>query len=164
MLFRSSLHFTPELLSKIKAMGVEIVFVTLNVGYGTFSIVRDIEHHNMHEETYSVPKTVEATLNSCRKKGNKIWAVGTTVVRTLESAFNDELKLVSPFGATKLFIRPGYKFKVVDCLATNFHHPSTTLIHLVAAFAGEGNTCASYKEAVNESYRMLSYGDAMLIF
>jgi S-adenosylmethionine:tRNA ribosyltransferase-isomerase len=159
----ASLHFTPELLSKIKAKGVEIVFVTLNVGYGTFSIVRDIEHHIMHEETYSVPKTIEAVLNNCRNRGNKIWAVGTTVVRTLESAFNDELKLVNPNGATKLFIRPGYKFKVVDNLATNFHHPSTTLIHLVAAFAGENNICASYTEAVKERYRMLSYGDAMVI-
>jgi len=159
----AALHFTPDLLSEIKNNGVDVVCVTLHVGYGTFSIVRDLDHHIMHEETYSVPKTIEAVLNNCRKNGNKIWAVGTTVVRTLESAFNDELKLVNPVGATKLFIRPGYKFKVVDNLVTNFHHPSTTLIHLVAAFAGEENICLSYKEAVHERYRMLSYGDSMTV-
>jgi len=159
----ASLHFTPDLLAKIKAKGVEIVFVTLHVGYGTFSIVRDLEHHLMHEETYVVPETIESVLNTCRLTGHKIWAVGTTVVRTLESAFNEKLKLVAPVGSTRLFIRPGYKFKVVDRLVTNFHHPSTTLIHLVAAFAGEDNICTSYVDAVTERYRMLSYGDAMVL-
>lgn len=159
----AALHFTPDLLSAIKEKGVEVVFVTLHVGYGTFSIVRDLDNHIMHEESYSVPVALEAVLKKCRQNGGKIWAVGTTVVRTLESAFNDDLKLVNPVGATKLFIRPGYKFKVVDNLVTNFHHPSTTLIHLVAAFAGENNICVSYKEAVRERYRMLSYGDAMTI-
>jgi len=159
----AALHFTFDLLSIIKERGVEVVFVTLHVGYGTFSIVRDLDHHIMHEESYSVPETLAGVIKKCRQNGNKIWAVGTTVVRTLESAFNDELKLVSPVGTTKLFIRPGYKFKIVDNLVTNFHHPSTTLIHLVAAFAGETNICVSYKEAVKERYRMLSYGDAMTI-
>ena len=159
----AALHFTPALLEEIKELGVEIVFVTLHVGYGTFSIVRDIEHHVMHEEAYSVDKELETILKDCRNKGSNIWAVGTTVVRTLESAFNEKLDLVAPYGATKLFIRPGYKFKVVDSLVTNFHHPSTTLIHLVAAFAGEDNICRSYQEAVSKGYRMLSYGDAMAI-
>ncbi len=160
----AALHFTPELLSEIKTKGVDIIYVTLEVGYGTFSVVRDIDNHVMHEESYSVDQDVGVLLRKCRKDGNRIWAVGTTVVRTLESAFNDQLELVEPSGATKLFIRPGYHFKVVDSLITNFHHPSTTLIYLVAAFAGENNISMSYEEAVQKGYRMLSYGDAMVIF
>lgn len=159
----AALHFTPELLDAIKTAGVKITFVTLEVGYGTFSVVRDIEHHNMHQEAYSVQKEVGTLLRKCRKDGNRIWAVGTTVVRTLESAFDEKLELVKPSGTTRLFIRPGYHFKAVDALITNFHHPSTTLIHLVGAFAGERNICESYNEAVRQGYRMLSYGDAMVI-
>ncbi|MFH1223144.1 MAG: tRNA preQ1(34) S-adenosylmethionine ribosyltransferase-isomerase QueA [Pseudomonadota bacterium] len=159
----AALHFTEPLIQKIKDKGVEIKFVTLHVSYGTFSMVRDIDTHIMHEEFYSVPNDTADALKKCRNSGGKIWAVGTTVVRTMESAFDEDLKLVKPLGATSLFIKPGYKFKAVDSMLTNFHHPSTSLIYLVAAFAGVGHIVSAYKDAVALRYRMLSYGDAMAI-
>jgi len=159
----AALHFTKPLIKKIEAGGIKTRFVTLHVSYGTFSMVRDIDSHIMHEEFYSVPAELEGLVKACKASGKKVWAVGTTVVRTLESAFNEELDLIKPAGATSLFIRPGYRFKVVDSMITNFHHPSTSLIHLVAAFAGTGNIVKAYKEAVPLKYRMLSYGDAMAI-
>ncbi len=159
----ASLHFTDEMICKIKEKGVLVEFLTLHVGYGTFSPVRDPITHVMHEEYFSFDTSLADKISACRNSGGRIWAVGTTVVRTLESAFNDKLELVSSSGSTDLFIRPPYKFKVVDCMVTNFHHPSTSLMYLVSAFAGEENIVKAYNEAIALEYRMLSYGDAMAI-
>lgn len=159
----ASLHFTSDLLRKIQELGVDIAFITLDVGYGTFSVVRDPENHVMHKESYRVDLSLERLVNLCKEKGNSVWAVGTTVVRTLESAFNSNLKLTRPVGETDLFIRKGYSFKIVDKLLTNFHHPETTLIYLTSTFAGEKNIINAYSEAIRLEYRLLSYGDAMLI-
>jgi len=159
----AALHFTQALIDKIKAQGVNTSFITLHVGYGTFSMIRDIDKHIMHDEFYIVPEDLEQKIKDCKQRGSKVWAVGTTVVRTLEAAFNKELVLSTPAGFTNLFIRPGYEFKVVDAIITNFHHPETTLIYLVSAFAGIDNVVNSYKEAVYKEYRLLSYGDAMVI-
>ena len=159
----AALHFTQDLIDKIKDKDVNTDFVTLHVGYGTFSMIRDIDTHIMHDEFYIVPSDLEQKIKDCKQRGSKIWAVGTTVVRTLETAFNKDLVLCNPAGFTDLFIRPGYEFKVVDALITNFHHPETTLIYLVSAFAGIDNIVNAYKEAVDKEYRLLSYGDAMVI-
>lgn len=159
----ASLHFTDDMITRIKEMGVLVEFLTLHVGYGTFSPVRDPDTHIMHEEYFSFDSSLGDKILSCRHSGGKVWAVGTTVVRTLESAFNDGLELLKSSGSTKLFIRPPYQFKVVDCMVTNFHHPSTSLIYLVSAFAGEENIERAYNEAIGLDYRMLSYGDAMAI-
>ena len=159
----AALHFTQHLIDNIKAKGVDTGFVTLHVGYGTFSIIRDINTHIMHDEFYIVPSDLEQKIKDCKQRGSKIWAVGTTVVRTLETAFNKDFTLCNPAGFTDLFIRPGYEFKIVDSIITNFHHPETTLIYLVSAFAGVDNIVTAYKEAVDKEYRLLSYGDAMVI-
>lgn len=159
----AALHFTDLLMKKISDKGVKVGFVTLHVGYGTFSMIRDLDKHIMHEEYYSIPHGLAEMIRECKVRSSKIWAVGTTVIRTLESAFDKDLKLSKPNGATSLFIRPGYEFKVVDSVITNFHHPDTTLIQLVSAFAGVDNIVKAYGEAVNNEYRLLSYGDAMAI-
>lgn len=159
----AALHFTDQLIKRIKDKGVHVGFVTLHVGYGTFSMVRDLDKHIMHEEYYSVPLELEELVRKCKEKSSRVWAVGTTVIRTLESSFDEKLLLCRPKGNTSLFIRPGYKFKIVDAVVTNFHHPETTLIQLVSAFAGVDNIIKTYAEAVDNDYRLLSYGDAMVI-
>ena len=159
----ASLHFTDDLINKIKDKGVSVHFVTLHVGYGTFSPVRDPDTHVMHEEFFSFDKNLEGAISKCKNSGGRVWAVGTTVVRTLESAFDDDLHVERTSGWSNLFIKEPYKFKVIDCMITNFHHPSTSLMYLVSAFAGEDRIIKSYNDAVSKKYRMLSYGDAMAI-
>ncbi|MBE6692869.1 MAG: tRNA preQ1(34) S-adenosylmethionine ribosyltransferase-isomerase QueA [Ruminococcaceae bacterium] len=161
----AGLHFTPELLKKAEEKGVEIVRVLLHVGLGTFRPVKedDLSNHTMHAEYIKVTKEAADKINEIRAKGGRIIAVGTTSVRTLESATDDN-GIVKPFeGETSIFIHPGVKFKCVDAMITNFHLPESTLIMLVCAFAGYDNTMAAYNEAVTKKYRFFSFGDAMLI-
>ncbi len=161
----AGLHFTKELLEKLKEKGIIIKPVTLHVGPGTFKPVKveNVEEHRMDYETYFVPEETAKAIEETRRKGKRVIAVGTTVVRTLESA-SDELGNVRPGeGTTNLFIYPGYKFKVVDALITNFHLPRSTLLMLVSAFAGKEKVLNAYREAVKEGYRFYSYGDAMFI-
>jgi S-adenosylmethionine:tRNA ribosyltransferase-isomerase len=161
----AGLHFTREILDKFNERGIESVFVTLNVGLGTFLPVRseNIEDHKMHSEKFNIDEKTALKVEKARKAGQKIIAVGTTSVRTLESAWIDG-KLKCGKNSTSIFIYPGYKFKVVDALFTNFHTPESTLLMLVSAFAGREMILESYVEAVREEYRFFSYGDAMLIF
>jgi S-adenosylmethionine:tRNA ribosyltransferase-isomerase len=162
----AGLHFTPELLEKIKAKGIELIYVTLNVGLGTFRPVteEDASKHEMHTELYQITKEAAERLNLAIKSGKRIVSVGTTSTRTLEAAYRDEL---GGFEAccenTSIFIYPGYKFKVVDALITNFHLPKSTLIMLVSALAGREFILDAYKHAVDEKYRFFSFGDAMFI-
>ncbi len=161
----AGLHFTPELLSQIEAMGIAIARVTLHVGLGTFRPVKadTVEEHVMHTEYYCVTEETAAAINAARPRGGRIVAVGTTSVRTLESA-SDEAGIVrAGSGETGIFITPGYRFKAVDALITNFHLPESTLIMLVSAFAGREQTLALYREAMALRYRFFSFGDAMLI-
>lgn len=162
----AGLHFTPELLDEIKAKGVHITFVTLHVGLGTFRPVKEdnILDHHMHSEWYEVTKEAADTINSVKAAGGRIICVGTTSCRTIESAANDEGLVEAKCDNTEIFIYPGYKFKVLDCLITNFHLPESTLIMLVSALAGRENVLNAYKEAVNEKYRFFSFGDAMFIY
>lgn len=159
----ASLHFTSDLLNKIKNKGTDIFYVTLHVGYGTFSIIRDPDTHVMHKEYFNFNKNLEKKIKECKKRGGKVWAVGTTVIRTLESSFDKDLNLVKNSGETNLFIKPGYEFKVVDKVITNFHHPKTSLMFLVCAFAGKDRIEKAYKSAIENDYRFLSYGDSMAI-
>ena len=161
----AGLHFTKELLEEIKNMGVEIAHVTLHVGLGTFRPVKveDVTNHEMHSEYYVVEKEEADKINNARKNGGRIISVGTTSTRTLESV-TDENGVVQPgSGWTKIFIYPGYQFKMVDALITNFHLPQSTLIMLVSALAGREHVLAAYEEAVRQRYRFFSFGDAMLI-
>jgi len=160
----AGLHFTRSLLDRLAAAGIESVFLTLHVGLGTFMPVRSthIEDHVMHRETFSIDEQTAAKIEQARAAGRKIVAVGTTSVRTLESAW-DAGKLRVGEGETSIFIYPGYQFKAVDALFTNFHTPESTLLMLVAAFAGRDLILESYAEAIGEGYRFFSYGDAMLI-
>lgn len=161
----AGLHFTPALLSQLEAQGVETIEILLHVGAGTFRPVsdEDPEQHVMHEEWCEVTADAAARLNAVRARGNKLWVVGTTGVRTLETA-TDAHGVVHPFrGETNIFLRPPYVFRGVDHLITNFHLPKSTLIMLVAAFAGYDRTMAAYRTAVAEEYRFYSYGDAMCI-
>ena len=161
----AGLHFTKELIQKLKDKGVEFVEVTLNVGLGTFRPVKseDIEGHEMHSEFYVVSKEAADRINAAKKAGKRIVAVGTTSVRTLESA-TDENGVVQPkCENTRICIYPPYKFKCVDALITNFHLPESTLIMLVSAFAGREKTLEIYKTAVEEKYRFFSFGDSMFI-
>lgn len=160
----AGLHFTPTLMDKVKEMGADFAFVTLNIGLGTFRPVRieNIAEHVMHREFYRVPpQTVERILET-RRRGGRIIAVGTTAVRTLESAAASG-QLAAGSGWSELFIYPGYEFRVIDALITNFHLPQSTLLMLVSAFAGRENVLAAYREAVREQYRFFSFGDAMFI-
>ena len=161
----AGLHFTKELLKRIEDKGVKIVRVTLHVGLGTFRpvMVEVIENHTMHSEHFIITKEAANTLNSVRDAGGKIIAVGTTSVRTLESVLQNNDKFVPMVGDTSIFIYPGYKFKGVDALITNFHLPKSTLVMLVSALAGRENILNAYKTAVNEKYRFFSFGDAMFI-
>ncbi|RIH89869.1 tRNA preQ1(34) S-adenosylmethionine ribosyltransferase-isomerase QueA [Calidithermus roseus] len=159
----AGLHFTPELLERIRAMGVETRYVTLHVGPGTFKPVKDDpERHTMHAEPYEVPLETAEAVGRAKAEGRRVVAVGTTVVRTLESAWQ-EGKLRAGQGETQLFIRPGFTFNVVDALITNFHLPRSTLLMLVSAFAGHELTMRAYRTAVEQRYRFYSLGDAMLI-
>jgi S-adenosylmethionine:tRNA ribosyltransferase-isomerase len=160
----AGLHYTEELLADLERRGIEKTFVTLHVGLGTFLPVRaeNITDHVMHEESYSISAEAAEAVNRAKREGRKIIAVGTTSVRTLESAWKDG-QLPAGEGTTSIFIYPGYQFKVVDSLFTNFHTPESTLLMLVSAFAGKDFIMESYEEAVNTGYRFFSYGDAMLI-
>ena len=160
----AGLHFTPELLDAIDAKGVERVAVTLDVGVGTFRPVEadDPAEHEMHKERYFVSAEVAGAINAARGEGRRIWAVGTTVVRTLESAAREGV-VGEGAGVTELFVHPPYRFQVVDGLITNFHLPRSTLLMLVAAFGGYERTMEAYSVAISEGYRFYSYGDAMVV-
>lgn len=161
----AGLHFTADLLEDLTAKGVQRAEVTLHVGIGTFRPVDDVDvsRHEMHEEWYDVSEATARQVNSARAEGRRVWAVGTTTVRTLESVVDSEGVVTAGQGATRLFIRPPYDFRVVDCLLTNFHLPRSTLLMLVAAFAGYQPTMAAYQAAITEGYRFYSYGDAMAV-
>lgn len=161
----AGLHFTKELLEEIGKMGVKIARITLHVGLGTFRPVKveDVKEHKMHYETYNVSQEAADTINQCRKNGGRIIAVGTTSTRTLESVADDKGIIHPGSGKTDIFIYPGYTFKGIDGLITNFHLPKSTLIMLVAAFIGKDEVLNVYKKAVEERYRFFSFGDAMLI-
>jgi len=161
----AGLHFTNELLDKIKAMGVDICYVTLHVGLGTFRpvSVENVEEHEMHSEFYSMTKEVADKLNLAKSEGRRIIAVGTTSTRTLESIMSLYGEFRECNGWTKIFIYPGYEFRGIDCLITNFHLPKSTLVMLVSALAGRDNILNAYKIAVEEKYRFFSFGDAMFI-
>ena len=161
----AGLHFTKELLKQIEDMGVNIARVTLHVGLGTFRPVKveNVLEHHMHSEYYNVTETAAKMINDTKKNGGRIIAVGTTSTRTLESVA-DENGIIHPgCGNTEIFIYPGYKFKAIDCLITNFHLPESTLLMLVSALAGKEHIMAAYEEAVKERYRFFSFGDAMFI-
>lgn len=161
----AGLHFTGELLRQIEGLGVSVVYVTLHVGLGTFRPVKEenvLEHH-MHSEYYQVTEEAAKRINAVKSARGRIICVGTTSCRTLESAA-DENGMVRPgCGNTEIFIYPGYRFKVLDCLITNFHLPESTLVMLVSALAGRERTLAAYEEAIRERYRFFSFGDAMFI-
>jgi S-adenosylmethionine:tRNA ribosyltransferase-isomerase len=160
----AGLHFTAELLRRVRDVGVEVAAITLHVGPGTFLPIRAArtEDHRMHRERYVVPAETAGLHARTRAAGGRIVAVGTTALRTLEAAWDGEGLRPGP-GATDLFVTPGYRFRAVDALFTNFHLPKSTLVMLVAAFAGTERVLAAYREAVRERYRFFSYGDAMLI-
>ena len=162
----AGLHFTKELLDEIEAKGVELVYLTLHVGLGTFRPVSvdKIEEHHMHSEFYRLTEEAAERLNQVRQNGGKIVAVGTTSIRTLETIgtkFDGEIKADS--GWTDIFITPGYQFKIVEAFSTNFHLPKSTLVMLVSAFAGRELTLAAYQHAIDERYRFFSFGDAMFV-
>ena len=161
----AGLHFTTELLDEIRAMGVEIAAVTLHVGLGTFRPVKveNVLEHHMHSEYYIVPEECAAKVNAAKAAGGRIICVGTTSCRTLETAADEDGSLKAGSGWTDIFIYPGYRFKIMDALITNFHLPKSTLLMLVSAFAGRDHVLAAYEEAVRERYRFFSFGDAMLI-
>lgn len=161
----AGLHFTEELLKKIKEKKVNIAYVTLHVGLGTFRPVQveNIEEHKMHTEYYEMSKETADILNKTKKEGKKIIAVGTTSVRTLETIMNKYHQFQECYGTTDIFIYPGYKFQAIDRLITNFHLPKSTLIMLVSALAGRENVLNAYQEAIKEKYRFFSFGDSMLI-
>jgi S-adenosylmethionine:tRNA ribosyltransferase-isomerase len=158
-------HFTEDLIERLKLREIQIATITLHVGYGTFLPVRssDIRNHRMHSERFILPELTADTINRARKEGRRITAVGTTCVRTLEYASDKNGTVSSGSGTCNLFIYPGYKFKAIDAMITNFHLPKSTLLMLVSAFAGRKNVLRAYKNAIEHGYRFYSYGDAMLI-
>ncbi len=159
-------HFTNDLFEKIKAMGVEVVDVTLNIGLGTFRPVKvtDTKDHVMHSETYEMSEDAANALNKAKAEGRRIIAIGTTSVRTLESVYQKFGTFKADSDATCIFIQPGYVYKAVDCLITNFHLPKSTLVMLVSAFMGRNWTLHCYNEAIKEKYRFFSFGDSMFIY
>lgn len=161
----AGLHFTKELLQQIQDMGVKIAHVTLHVGLGTFRPVKvdDVENHHMHSEFYVVEEDQAKLINDTKKHGGRVISVGTTSCRTLESATDENGILQAKSGWTEIFIYPGYKFKMIDALITNFHLPESTLLMLVSALAGKEHIMKAYEEAVKERYRFFSFGDAMMI-
>ncbi len=162
----AGLHFTKELLEKIQSMGVKIARVTLHVGLGTFRPVKvdDVLDHHMHTEFYQVEETEATKVNETKAAGGRVICVGTTSCRTIESAAGEDGRLKAGSGWTDIFIYPGYQFKLLDCLITNFHLPESTLVMLVCALAGREHVMAAYAEAVRERYRFFSFGDAMFIY
>ncbi|MBQ6825283.1 MAG: tRNA preQ1(34) S-adenosylmethionine ribosyltransferase-isomerase QueA [Clostridia bacterium] len=161
----AGLHFTKELLKKLEQKGVKIAYVTLHVGLGTFRPVKveDVTEHKMHSEYYCVSKETADIINQTKKEGGRVICVGTTSCRTVESVAQKYGEIIECSGDTEIFIYPGYEFKCMDGLITNFHLPESTLIMLVSAFAGFDNVMNAYKTAVNEKYRFFSFGDAMII-
>ncbi len=161
----AGLHFTRELLERIERKGVETAYVTLHVGLGTFRPVKEdnVSEHHMHSEYYQVSGEAAEKINRTKRKGGRIICVGTTSCRTLESASDENGSILPGSGNTEIFIYPGYRFKVMDALITNFHLPESTLVMLVSAFAGRENVLRAYREAVKERYRFFSFGDAMLL-
>ena len=161
----AGLHFTPELLAQIQAMGVKVCYVTLHVGLGTFRPVKaeDIQDHEMHSEFCMVSRETADTINKTKATGGRVICVGTTSCRTIESFAAEDGTMTERSGWTNIFIYPGYRFKVLDALITNFHLPQSTLIMLVSALAGREQVLAAYEEAVREGYRFFSFGDAMFI-
>ena len=161
----AGLHFTPELLDEIKEKGVEIAHVTLHVGLGTFRPVKveNIQEHHMHSEFYRIEQSEADKINRAKEEGHRVICVGTTSCRTVESAADENGRLRECSGWTEIFIYPGYKFKVLDALITNFHLPESTMIMLVSALAGREHVLAAYEEAIRERYRFFSFGDAMFI-
>ena len=161
----AGLHFTPELLQQIEEKGVHIAHVTLHVGLGTFRPVKveDVTNHHMHSEFYVVEQDQADLINEAKRSGHRVIAVGTTSCRTLESATNEEGILIPGSGWTEIFIYPGYHFKMIDALITNFHLPESTLLMLVSALEGKDQILSAYEEAVKERYRFFSFGDAMFL-
>lgn len=162
----AGLHFTPELLARIEAMGVTLCYVTLHVGLGTFRPVKEeeITDHEMHSEYCVIPQETADIINETKRQGGRVICVGTTSCRTLESWAGEDGVVPATGGWTDIFIYPGYRFKVMDALITNFHLPESTLIMLVSALAGREHILSAYQEAVRERYRFFSFGDAMLIY
>lgn len=161
----AGLHFTREMLAQIGEMGVSIAYVTLHVGLGTFRPVKadNILEHHMHSEHYQVTQETAELINRTKEKGGRVICVGTTSCRTVESAADESGKVHAGCGDTEIFIYPGYRFKVLDCLITNFHLPESTLVMLVSALAGRENVLSAYRKAVEEKYRFFSFGDAMFV-
>jgi len=161
----AGLHFTDELLERLKKKGISIVYVTLHVGLGTFRPVKVgiIEEHRMHAEYFEISQDTCDTINRIKDQNKKIIAVGTTACRVLETVSDDNGKVSPTNGWTDIFIYPGYKFKILDGLITNFHLPESTLLMLVSAFAGRDNVMKAYVEAIEQRYRFFSFGDAMFI-
>lgn len=161
----AGLHFTPELLKKIEDMGVSLAYITLHVGLGTFRPVKedDIEQHDMHSEFCIIDRETADKINRAKETGGRVIAIGTTSCRTIESVADENSHIEPWSGWTNIFIYPGYRFKCLDCLVTNFHLPESTLIMLVSALAGRENVLNAYKTAVEEKYRFFSFGDAMFI-
>lgn len=161
----AGLHFTNELLDRVQDKGIRIAYVTLHVGLGTFRPVKEdnLQNHHMHSEFYQVTQEAADIINSTKQSGGKVVCVGTTSCRTIESAANEQGKVIAGSDDTEIFIYPGYRFKVLDNLITNFHLPESTLIMLVSALAGRENVLNAYKSAVQERYRFFSFGDAMYI-
>lgn len=161
----AGLHFTPELLEKIQEKGIDIAPVTLHVGLGTFRPVKveDVNEHHMHSEFYQIDQESADKINRTKENGGRVICVGTTSCRTIESAADENGRLSACSGWTEIFIYPGYQFKILDALITNFHLPESTLIMLVSALAGKEHVLAAYEEAVKERYRFFSFGDAMFI-
>ena len=161
----AGLHFTPELLQQIEQKGVSIAYVTLHVGLGTFRPVKEdnVLNHHMHSEYYEISQEAADLINQAKEQGGRVICVGTTSTRTIESAADEQGKLHACSGNTEIFIYPGYRFKVLDALITNFHLPESTLAMLVSALAGREQVLHAYAEAVKERYRFFSFGDAMFI-
>ena len=160
----AGLHFTDELLEKIREKGIDMAFVTLHVGLGTFRPVKvdNVKEHHMHTEWYQVTQEAADKINKAKESGHRVICVGTTSCRTIESAASEDGKLSASSGDTSIFIYPGYKFKLMDGLITNFHLPESTLVMLVSAFAGREHVLGAYEEAIKERYRFFSFGDACL--
>lgn len=161
----AGLHFTNKILEELKKKGVNVVYVTLHVGIGTFRPVKvdDVKEHKMHSEYFVIDEHACDIINKTKKNSGKVYAVGTTSCRVLESATDEQGKIYPMAKETDIFIYPGYKFKMIDALLTNFHLPESTLIMLVSAIAGKENVMKAYKDAVDKKYRFFSFGDCMLI-
>jgi len=161
----AGLHFTKQLLEQVQSMGVKVCYVTLHVGLGTFRPVKEenITDHDMHSEYCVIPQETADTINETKRNGGRVICIGTTSCRTIESWANEDGTMEAKGGWTNIFIYPGYRFKVLDCLVTNFHLPESTLIMLISALAGRERVLAAYEEAVRERYRFFSFGDAMFI-